>query len=484
MLLAKPANDVRSIGNFLIDSGYNAEQMTDELELVDGLFANGENLEPLLMRTEGDTVLPVLARLFFLSVPVEESCCIRVIPENILSLAMQCGLLERVDGNLESAATLAPFRQNLVASDCLRVRHSDAEMVVGPGSATHFIARLAAGGENETTLDLGCGSGVLAAEAAAYSRHVIGTDINPRSLQFAAFTSALNGIANTEFLCGDGFVPVKGRQFSRVIANPPFFLSPTKKFTYSDSPLELDGFARRIAKEAPQYLEDGGYFQMICQWVQIAGESWEQRITEWTADSGCDVMVLLAPKASPITYAELRDKEARQAHLIPEFDFASRVKYLRDRNVQMIYSGVITMRKRLGRNWFKTLGMAPAGERVGHGIRERFNTITFLATNSEAEIFETRFRFASEVQLRTVREPGLPDWKTESITLIKSETLVDQVRLDQVVADCLPLFDGQRTLREVSETVATRLGITTEESQQRCLQLVRRLLQGSFVVPA
>ena len=481
MLLATPYQDVRSIGRFLADAGYDTHHLATDLDLVEGLFANGENLQPLLMKTEGDGVLPVLARLLFVGYPVEKSRCRRVIPESILSTALDCGLLEAVNEDLHATASVAPFRDNLIAFDSYQYRSSDRnDMVGGPGISSHFIARLAAGGENETTLDLGTGSGVLAIEAAAYSRRVTGTDINERAIQFAEFTAALNGVTNAEFLCGDTFNPVAGRRFSRIIANPPFFLSPAKKFTYSDSPLELDGFARHLTKHAFEYLEPGGFYQMICQWVEIENELWENRLREWTASSGCDVLVLLAPQSTPIAYAELRDREARQAHTNPEFDFPSRVSYLRERGVRMVHSGVITMQKRSGANWFRVLGTAPAGSKVGPGLRERFDSFTFLATQSEAQLFNTTFRFAADVELSTIREPaGSPI----AIDLIKTETLVDRVRLDEAVADCLPLFDGNRNLQQVSAQVAAKLEINPEEAQKRCLQLVKRLLQGSFLLP-
>ena len=63
--------DIRSIGTFLSDSGYNTERLAQELELGDGLYATGENLAPLLLKTEGDAVLPVLARLFYVGWPVD-----------------------------------------------------------------------------------------------------------------------------------------------------------------------------------------------------------------------------------------------------------------------------------------------------------------------------------------------------------------------------------------------------------------------------
>lgn len=483
MLTAAPLSDIRSIGKFLSDSGYDSKRLAAELDLTDSPFATGENLQPLLTKTEGDSVLSVLARLFFVGGSVEASLCARVIPEPVLRAAQQCGLFTSSNGAVEAAASIKAFRNVLVAFDCPRVRFTDPDTVGGPGVASEFLARLTAGGENETTLDLGTGSGVLAVEAAAYSRSVVGADINQRSQLFAHFTAALNGVSNTEFMTGDTFAPVAGRRFTRIIANPPFFLTPVKTFVYSDSPLLLDGFARRIAKEAPAYLEDGGYFQMICQWVEVEGEAWEKRLRDWVAGSQCDVLVLAAPQTGVVAYAEQRDREARQAHSHPEFDFKTRLAYLRDRNVKKIHSGVISMRKRTGMNWFQILSTVPAGDAVGASLRQRFETITFLSTHDQGALLGASLRLAPDVQLLATNVPIDDAWRTVGIELLKTDGLVDRLRLDEPVAACLPLFDGRSTLAEVSANVAARLKLSADDAQRNCLQLARRLLHSSFLLP-
>ena len=35
--------------------------------------------------------------------------------------------------------------------------------------------------------------------------------------------------------------------------------------------MELDQYCRRVAREAPAHLKEGGYLQMVCEWVQIGG---------------------------------------------------------------------------------------------------------------------------------------------------------------------------------------------------------------------
>ncbi len=98
------------------------------------------------------------------------------------------------------------------------------------------------------TLDLGTGSGILAIAAAAHSGSVMATDLNPRAREFCMFNTALNGVTNVEFREGNAFEPVRGERFDLILANPPFFVTPSVRRAYSDNSMELDGFCRMLIR--------------------------------------------------------------------------------------------------------------------------------------------------------------------------------------------------------------------------------------------
>ena len=98
------------------------------------------------------------------------------------------------------------------------------------------------------TLDLGTGNGILALAAAAHSGSVVATDLNARAREFCVFNAALNGVTNVEFREGSAFEPVRGERFDLILANPPFFVTPTVRRVYSDNSMELDGFCRMLVR--------------------------------------------------------------------------------------------------------------------------------------------------------------------------------------------------------------------------------------------
>ena len=483
MLSVPSLDSVHSVGAFLKQSEFNAPTLSTTFGLKNGLYSNLENLDTLLSQTRGDSLLAVLARLFFVCSPVEAGTVGRVIPPEILKAAVACGLLNDRDGRFEPMAIILPYDDLLLAADSAHLRSEDANIVTGPSASTRLLSQFTLRAPVRSVLDFGTGGGVLALEAASYGQHVLGTDINERAIEYARFNAALNGLPEIEFCSGDAFEPAAGRKFDRITANPPFFITPSKKFTYSDSPIELDGFSRLVAKQAPQHLEDDGFFQMLCEWVQIEGEPWPARLQEWTRDSGCDALVIQGPTQIPIEYSEKRYEEA--LHLYPRNLITSipeRLDYFRRMKVERIIGGLIIMHRRTGVNWFSTLSTDVGTGSPGVAVRERFDDITFAAIHSPAELLEARFRLAEDTGIeerRELNEAGR--WQIVSSELAKSQGFRDRLKLDSVVAEFIGMFDGRNSVAEMADTVSKSLGWPKEEAIARCLALVRRLLQSSFI---
>ena len=120
-------------------------------------------------------------------------------------------------------------------------------------------------------LDWGTGSGAVALALAdeGPTLRVTAIDRSPEALERARANGARCEGAEVEWLLSDGFAAVAGRRFDVIAANPPYLsrddlaaAPPELAFEPEDAlvagPTGLEAVAR-IAREAPDHLEPGGW---------------------------------------------------------------------------------------------------------------------------------------------------------------------------------------------------------------------------------
>ena len=163
-----------------------------------------------------------------------------MIPERSLELLLKSGMVVAENGGFVSTVRISPFNEFLILSDHVIARTGalPVETVLWPNPTSMLCFQLSLSSSIGRTLDLGSGNGIIALTAAGHSETVIATDLNPRARQFCEFNAALNGIRNLEFREGNAFEPVRGERFDLIVANPPFFVTPTVRRVYSDNGME------------------------------------------------------------------------------------------------------------------------------------------------------------------------------------------------------------------------------------------------------
>jgi hypothetical protein len=426
----------------------------------------------------GDARLDLLIRLFYLGESMTASQSEKFFPKEILQGLFTSQLLERDGERVRPACVLTHFGELLLACDSrCRAEAGAADLVLGVNPTTQLLARcnmLRSGGK---ALDLGTGCGTLALAAASMAVSVIGTDINQRALDFGRINAALNGVGNVSFLQGDRFEPVPGRRFDSIISNPPFFLAPVSGLLYCDNGMELDRFVESLALSAPQFLEEGGVFQMLCEWVELESETWEQRLRPWFEQSGCDVHIWRGYEFSPAEYARMRALE--QAQLDSEAaaaSFGERISYLTARRVKGIFGGLISMRRRSGQNWFwvEEMQKRPA-EPIGDALRERFSTRDVLESNSEQTLLGSRPRLAAQVRLVSEATQRNGVWTIERSYLERADDLPAKLGLDGVVAQLAARFDGTETLETLLKQLASEQKAPLDRVIPEGLRVIERL---------
>lgn len=485
-MLKVPTREQASRVKELFDASGYTEQGVQEL-LGSAIPPPLQARPKAIFQTRDDTVLNILLRLFFINEATELRVVRAILPAWFVDFSLDGGLLAIAGQNAVPNIVLVPYADFLLASDALTLSNLESSDFVLPASSAttrymlDFILRRPVG----TTLDLGTGCGVLAHFASKFSGRVVATDINPHASDYAVFNARLNGRENIEVRTGDLFEPVENQRFDLILTNPPFVLAPSSKFVFRDNDMVLDEFCGMLARTAPNYLEEGGCFQMICEWVETGAEPWHERLRRWFEDSGCDVWILHAAPEEPEHYAEVRITEAPSGVIDDDIaGFAEWLGYYRAHDVSAIHSGIITMRRRQGTNWIRVQALSSRVQgQVYESIEDGLITRDLLDSLADDEaLLELSPHVSPAAHLEQYYRWSSDKWESTQTGIRLSTGLQDEIHLDQGAVEFITQFDGSRSIAECIRRLAEASGEDVDEAMQKYLPIVRAVIERGFLV--
>jgi predicted RNA methylase len=429
-----------------------------------------------------------LARWFFSGLPVSSDVVSEYVPDSIRVILEQCGLIVIDQVGWQPTALLVPHEGLWIASDSYQRLKSEspAEYVPTVSAPADALLQFAVRRPVRATLDLCSGCAVHALAASGFSERVVAVDLNPRAKMFAEFNVALNGCGNVQPIVGDLFQPVEGELFDLILSNPPFVMTPSRDFLFRDNPLELDGFCGQIITAVPRFLRENGFFQLVCEWVELQDQDWQQRMRGWFADSGCDVWVLEANRERPNSYVDDWVRQNYSLHREEEqIDPAEWIRYFEQRNVAAIHGGLIAMRRRDGENWVSFSRLPKVlTEPVGESVLQAFAVRDLLHNRSrESDLLSLRLRVAPAAELNQTLHWRSGRWQTASASLRLTEGVPVAVGVDDNVRELLSYMDGQRTLGEAIQAFADRLRLPADAIRSQCVGMARRMMEHSCLIP-
>lgn len=435
-----------------------------------------------LWRTRTGTPLDVLIRLFLLhqSAPIETAAA--AVAPSSLSDWSEVGLLQVNESAVQAALELTPYQSLRVAADWPEA--AEAEPVMSVAATTRALAQVTIRRPVTRTLDLGTGCGLLALLAAGHSEQVSAVDLNPRATRLTAFNAQLNGLTNIEPRAGDLFEPVKGETFDLILCNPPFVVGPEQKWLHTHGGRPLDHLCRDIIRTAPTYLREGGFCQLVCNWVHRTGEDPTARLASWFDGTGCDAWVLRVRTEDAVTYALSRAREMAEGDdLGPRFD--DWMAYYERERIEAISFGVITMQRSAGPRWFQLEPMPEMRGSCGRAIEQRFLQRAFLQScRQDRDLLARRLRPTESMRCEMNQKLAGGRWISSGSQLCLTDGLAFRGNADPAVLEFIAGCTGDRPLGDHLKKAAARAGQPVDRLTPEFLKVVRRLVELGFLVSA
>lgn len=242
-LTGQQRQTLRQLRDFLVDAG------------MDRLLADRTDAAPISPLLEG------LARLLGAGKPADRTVIESCVPPEALSTLEALGLVH-ASGDLITAGEyrLVPHLGLFLFCQALS---PSAKLYYGNDSLA--LSRLLLPAEGRV-LDLCAGAGAQALVCAQTAASVTAIDVEPLAEKVFWINAELNGLSErVEFLIGDLFEPVAGRQFDRICANPPFMpVPPGIRFpAFADGGPDGLAVVRRLLAGLPEHLAPNGLCQIV-----------------------------------------------------------------------------------------------------------------------------------------------------------------------------------------------------------------------------
>jgi hypothetical protein len=488
-LACTPVAEAGAFRAALERAGYTELNVAKVLGALEMPTRRARNLPRLKRSSEGESGLHVLIRLFFIGLPVEVSAAERALEPVPLKRWAKANLLQVADGLVRSLVRMVPYGETLLTIDPPELVETGAapDIVTGMTGSSLTLVYFTIRRRFRSILDLGTGCGIQALLAAGHGERVLATDRSARSINFARFNARFNGRANIDFGLGDAFAPARGRKFDLIVSNPPFMISPGMRYMYRDSGLEGDGFCRKLAREAPGHLREGGYFQMTSEWIHPENADWQERLARWFEGSGCDALVLRTETQSPALYADqwLRDTEQDNPELWARL-YEEYVDYYKSLGIQAISTGVIAMRRRSATaNRIRFEDAPPQKpEPFGESIAMAFELGDALERlRDDRLLLAERLRLAPDVRLEQQLRCHDGAWRLAGARLCLTRGIHFHGEVDQHATRLVARCTGKAQLAEIVSGVAQELQLSFDRVAEPALALARDLIQRGFLLP-
>lgn len=439
-----------------------------------------------------DDPLAIMIKLFLLQLPVPRPAVTAALPE-VAEIMIDGGLLESDGETVRAVLDLRPYATDeagpfWVVSDLTpgmdtMITPIRPDYVLGVSSASTTLAQLTVRRPVGRALDLGTGCGVQSLHLAGHADQVVATDLNPRALDLARLTMAINGV-EADLRPGDLLEPVAGERFDLIITNPPYVMAPPttdgRRLTYREGTRTGDGLVEELVRAAPAHLTEGGICQILANWAHPKDGDWADRLAGWI--DGCDAHVVQREVLDPAEYVELWLADAGQAGR-PGYRaaYTAWLDYLTDLGITGIGMGWITLR-RTDAEPDLTLEEWPHGieQPIGPAIAARLDSVAAQRELTDAELLDRHWTVADDVTEESLADPGGAD--PRHIVLRQARGFRRAVETDTSLAGIVGACDGELPLGRIIDAVAQVLEVDPADLRAESTPRLRGLIRDGFLL--
>jgi SAM-dependent methyltransferase len=490
-------SEAKLFRDFLSEIDYTPSGIADLLVQGTGKCGESQSASTRLSSALNHSPLETILRLFLLHQPIEVDLARQTVQETDLYYWVRIGLIRIEHGTVFPLVHIFPYAGLLLVCDHQQTAHGynsqiqlphdgtkssePADFVTGLNEPCMQLANATIRNPIGSFLDLGSGCGIQSFLASEHCRSVLGVDCNPRAISIARFNAILNQIDHVDFQQADMQRVGTSQKFDFVVSNPPSVIQPGFRSFYRDNGCAADNFCRNLVQNSQFLLQEHGLFQMVFDWAHLKGQSWQERLSAWCEESGCDAWVMKWETKDISEYAQHWNREWKHEAVFSDI-YQRWMTWYAEQRIEAVSSGMITMRKIGTRpNWFRA-DDAPGdfNSAVGTDVQQLFESSEWLQA-SDQKLLTTCFKLHPTVCLDQKLKQESGTWTIASASLRRREGIPYQGEIDSLTANLLPQCDGTTSYGGLLAKLAKSNHRTAAEITPVYLNVLRRLLRRGFL---
>lgn len=434
----------------------------------------------------------LFVRLFMDCDAVPWSTVRSVLSESDVHVLEALGLLHDAAADRDECLTtvgLYPIEELFIASDRRHGFDSTGEvppsdLVFSPMTReTHRFLRLMPRESCNHLLDIGAGTGVAGLIAASrFARRVTLVDIAARSVRFAEFNVALNGLSNVRVLQGDVYAPVSGEQFDIVIAHPPYVPALETEFVFRDAGEDGEQITRKVIEGISEHLRPGGQLYCECMLTEREGTTLEERVRGMLGDSSDEFDLVIAQGRSAHPFHFLAD-QARAGYA--SFERLSRWNDVLERlRIEALVFVSLVMQRRANERPVITTrrALSPLTSAADMQWVLRWMVATARWDMSDARrLLGSRPRTLPRTELRSRSILREGQWAVEECQLVTLAPFAVEAACPNWYATLLQFCDGRMTAREHLQYLRDTHAVPDTAPEDLFASMIRQLVDAGLV---
>ena len=395
------------------------------------------------------------------------------------------------DDSAMCASTVAiyPMEELFIASD--RRHDFDSTATVPPSDLvfspmtreTERFLRLMPRESCDQLLDLCAGTGVAGLIAAAkFARQATLVDIAARSVRFAEFNVALNGLSNVRVLQGDAYEPVAGERFSVIVAHPPYVPALETEFVFRDAGVDGEQVTRKVIAGLGAHLAVGGQFFCECMLTERAEITLEERLREMLGAESeeFDIVIAQGRTTDPLHY--LSD-QARAGY--SNFDSLEQWSDILDelKIEQLVFVSLLVERRATARPVITTrraLSPLTSAADMQWVLRWMVGTAGWDMADMR-RLLSSRPRTLPRTELRSRSTLHEGQWGVEECQLVTLAPFAVEAACPNWYATLLQFCDGRMTAREHLQYLRDTHAVPDTAPEDLFASMIRQLIDAGLV---